>query len=95
MTVHSKVVILASAGLVIAGTVVFRLIELNNPDTLANLSYADQWLASMFQAVTPRTAGFNTLPLEKLEDSSLFLMVILMIIGASPASTGGGIKTTT
>ena len=95
LTVHSKVVILASAALVITGTVFFRLIELNNPDTLANLSYADQWLASMFQAVTPRTAGFNTLPLEKLEDSSLFLMVILMIIGASPASTGGGIKTTT
>ena len=49
----------------------------------------------MFQAVIPRTAGFNTLPLEKVEDSSLFLLVIMMVIGASPASTGGGIKTTT
>ncbi len=95
LTVHSKVVIIASLALFITGTLIFRLIELNNPDTLANLSYADQWLASMFQSVTPRTAGFNTLPLEKLEESSLFLLVILMIIGASPASTGGGIKTTT
>ncbi|MHC1718454.1 MAG: TrkH family potassium uptake protein [Acidaminococcaceae bacterium] len=95
LTVHSKVVILASAALVALGTLVFRMIEINNPDTIANLSVADQWLASMFQAVTPRTAGFNTVPLDKLEESSMFLMVILMIIGASPASTGGGIKTTT
>jgi len=49
----------------------------------------------MFQSITPRTAGFNTIDLTKVNEGSLFVIIILMFIGASPASTGGGIKTTT
>lgn len=95
LTLQSKIVLLTSISLVLGGTLLFWLIEANNTNTIASLPLADQWMASMFQAVTPRTAGFNTLPIDKLEEASLFLSVILMLIGASPASTGGGVKTTT
>jgi trk system potassium uptake protein TrkH len=70
-------------------------IEYSNPATLGDLSSGSKLLASYFQAVTPRTAGFNTLDMASLEDTTLFLMVILMFIGAGSASTGGGIKLTT
>lgn len=56
---------------------------------------SDRLLLSLFQAVTPRTAGFNTADLTKLSDTGLFIMIILMLIGGSPASTAGGMKTTT
>ena len=55
----------------------------------------EKLLSSVFQSVTLRTAGFNTIDLTLLSESTLFLMIILMLIGASPASTGGGLKTTT
>lgn len=92
---HSKIVLISTAVLIFAGTVALWLLEHNNIDTIANLSGLDQWMACMFQSVTSRTAGFNTLPIEKLTDSSLLFLIMLMFIGASPTSTGGGIKTTT
>lgn len=52
-------------------------------------------LASLFQSVTPRTAGFNTVDLTAISDTGLYLMIILMLIGGSPGSTAGGMKTTT
>ena len=52
-------------------------------------------LASLFQSVSPRTAGYNTIDIGKMYDGTLFLLIILMFIGASPSSTGGGIKTST
>ncbi len=62
---------------------------------MADLPLKGKVLSAIFQSVTARTAGFNTLDLATLRESSVFVMIILMFIGASPASTGGGIKTTT
>lgn len=62
---------------------------------MGNLPIHDKILASFFQAITPRTAGFNTIDTGNLTTSSLFLTMLMMFIGASPGSTGGGIKTTT
>jgi trk system potassium uptake protein TrkH len=59
------------------------------------LSWPEKFLGAYFQSVTPRTAGFNTLDIAKLRHSTQFLLTVLMFIGASPGSTGGGIKTTT
>ena len=92
---HSKIVLISTAVLIFGGTVSLWLMEHNNIDTIANLSGMDQWMACMFQSVTSRTAGFNTLPIEKMTDSSLLFLIMLMFIGASPTSTGGGVKTTT
>ena len=92
---HSKIVLISTAVLIFGGTVSLWLMEHNNIDTIANLSGMDQWMACMFQSVTSRTAGFNTLPIEEMPDSSLLFLIMLMFIGASPTSTGGGVKTTT
>lgn len=90
---HTKIVLLSTAALIIGGAVLFYLMEKNN--TLAAMTSIDRMMASMFQSITPRTAGFNTVDINRLSDNSTFLLMILMMIGASPGSTGGGIKTTT
>jgi trk system potassium uptake protein TrkH len=64
-------------------------------NTLTGLPIGTKLLTSFFQAVTARTAGFNTLFTDKLNNATLFLLIMLMFIGASPGSTGGGIKTST
>lgn len=89
--------VVTSTTLVLLGvsTLAFFLMEYNNPDTLGPLNLADKLMAAWFQAVTPRTAGFNTIDIGKMTESALFLTIALMFIGASPGSTGGGIKTTT
>lgn len=69
---HSKIVLISTAVLIFGGTVSLWLMEHNNIDTIANLSGMDQWMACMFQSVTSRTAGFNTLPIEKMTDSSSY-----------------------
>ncbi|MCE5286866.1 MAG: TrkH family potassium uptake protein [Pelosinus sp.] len=94
-TMHTKVVLTATAALIAVGTIIIFLLEMNNPDTLGNLSWQGKFLGSYFQSVTPRTAGYNTIDIGKMNEATIFFMVILMFIGASPASTGGGIKTTT
>lgn len=95
LSLHSKAALATSGILVLVGTVLIFLLEFNNPKTLQPLSLHGKILASIFQSVTPRTAGANTLNYPDLHVSTLFLTVILMFIGASPGSTGGGIKTTT
>lgn len=95
LNMHSKIVLITTGILIVIGTIFIFIIEFNNPDTLGNLGFGGKFLASLFQSVTARTAGFNTLDLTLIRESSLFLMMILMFIGASPASTGGGLKTTT
>lgn len=95
LSLHTKVVLLTSALLTGIGTLLIFLLEYNNPKTLQPLSMMGKFLGSLFQAVTPRTAGSNTLNIPDLQQSTLFLIIILMFIGASPGSTGGGIKTTT
>ncbi len=95
LTLHTKLVLSISGILILAGFVFSFLVEFNNPDTLGNLSVKGKIIGSMFQAITPRTAGFNTLPMDKLTMASKFFVIILMFIGGSPSSTAGGIKTTT
>lgn len=93
LSVHTRLTLLVTAILLLLGMVVIFLLEFNN--TLAPLSWGDKLWASWFQSVVPRTAGFNTLDITALHPSTLFFIIILMFIGASPGSTGGGIKTTT
>jgi trk system potassium uptake protein TrkH len=95
LSVHTKLVLVVTAILLFAGTVGFYVLEVGNPRTLATLPWHEQWLASWFQSVTPRTAGFNTLDYGAMTPPALFLTMALMFIGASPGSTGGGVKTTT
>lgn len=95
LSLHTKVVLFTSSLLVVVGTLLIFLLEFHNPKTLQPLSAFGKILASLFQAITPRTAGANTLNIPDLHHSTLFIIIILMYIGASPGSTGGGIKTTT
>jgi trk system potassium uptake protein TrkH len=93
LSTHSRLALTVTACLIAAGTLFILLFEWSN--TLAPLSGSGKLLGSYFTAVTPRTAGFNTLDTATLRPATQFLIVILMFIGASPGSTGGGIKTTT
>ena len=95
LNIHSKLVIISTAFLIISGALVIFLLEANNKETMGQLSTSGKILASFFQSITTRTAGFNTIDLTLMRESSIFIMIIFMFIGASPASTGGGIKTTT
>lgn len=95
MSVHSKFVLVTTGILLIVGFVLFFIFEFNNPKTMGNLPIHGKFLASMFQSVTPRTAGSNTIDIAGLTAPSIFLTMILMFVGASPGSTGGGVKTTT
>ncbi len=95
LLVHTKFAITITAALIFLGTLIIFILEKNNPATLGGLSLGNKFLTSYFQAVTARTAGFNTLNIGLLTNASLFFVIILMFIGASPGGTGGGIKTTT
>lgn len=90
---HSRVAIGMTSALIVAGTLLFLFLEWNH--AMRHLSPAAKILAAIFQSVTPRTAGFDTIEQGKLSDASILITMFLMFIGASPASTGGGIKTTT
>ena len=93
LTVHTRLALLVTGYLLAVGILLVLLFEWSN--TLSALSVPDRLLGAYFQSVTPRTAGFNTLDIAKLRHSTQFLLTVLMFIGASPGSTGGGIKTTT
>lgn len=92
LCLHSKIVLLATVLLLMVGFIAFFGAEYNNEMTDMNL--LERVLASAFQSVTARTAGFNTIDTSGLSQASVFFTMILMYIGASPGSTGGGIKTT-
>lgn len=95
LNLHSKFVISITGILILAGTVLLFLIEYDNPFTLKELSMHDKVLASFFQSNITRTAGFNSIDISAMKDTSAFLFIMLMFIGGSPSSTAGGIKTTT
>ncbi|MFA9423526.1 MAG: TrkH family potassium uptake protein [Sedimentibacter sp.] len=95
LSLHTKLVIIVTSILLVGGTLVIFLLEYNNPGTMGNLNLSGKIQASIFHAVVPRTAGFNTLPLENFRISTAVIIMVLMFIGGSPASTAGGIKTTT
>lgn len=92
LNLHSKIVITVSFGLLFIGTVLFFILENNN--LFKDMPFGTKILNSFFSAVTPRTAGFNTVDIASLSESSKLLTIILMFIGGSSGSTAGGIKTT-
>lgn len=94
-SLHTKIVIVMNAALILFGTLLIFWVEYYNPDTVGNLSIPAQLANACFTSISCRTAGFNTFDLAQAEQITLLTMIILMFIGASPLSTGGGIKSTT
>jgi trk system potassium uptake protein TrkH len=95
LSLHSKVVLSMSGFLIVFGALVIFLFEYSNGRTMAPLGFGEKVLSAFMQSVSPRTAGVNSLDIGGLRQATQFFIVILMFIGASPGSTGGGIKTTT
>src|SRR5574341_1778584 len=95
LTVHTWMVLSLTAALTIGGMLLFWAFEAGNPKTLGSMPLADQLMVSYFHSVSARTAGFNTIDLGAGGGATLYLLVLLMFIGASPGGTGGGIKTST
>lgn len=95
LSLHSKLVVSITLILLLVGMSLFFIIENNNPLTLGHLSGVEKVISSFFQSTVTRTAGFNSVNIVAIRDTSAFLMIILMFIGGSPGSTAGGIKTTT
>lgn len=95
LSTHTRLVIRLTAVLIIGTTALIWFIERNNPETLQPLAAGEALLASYFQAVTPRTAGFNTIDIGAMKHASLFLLILLMFIGAAPGGTAGGVKIST
>lgn len=95
LLLHSKIALCTMAALLLLGTVFVALFEWNNPATLGPLGAGDKLLASFFQSVTARSAGFATLDTGLLRPATLLLTLALMFVGANSGSTGGGIKTST
>ena len=95
LTAHSKITLAGTAILVALPFLFFAVLEWRNPQTLAQLPTGDKLWASWFQAVTPRTAGFNTIPTAGMHDATTLMTMTLMLIGGGSTSTAGGIKVTT
>ncbi len=95
LTLHSKIAITVTAGLIFVGAIFIFIFEYANPLTIGDLSLFDKIQVSFFQSITTRTAGFASIPQENLTNSSATISIILMIIGGSPVGTAGGIKTVT
>ncbi|MFN3338034.1 MAG: potassium transporter TrkG, partial [Thermomicrobium sp.] len=95
LTLDSKVVLTTTAVLLVAGTLLILVFEWDNPRTLAMVSLRDRLLNAFFQAVVPRTAGFNSLDVAHMKDESLFVTIGLMFIGGASGSFAGGIKVQT
>lgn len=95
LSLHSKIMIVGTFSINIVAMLFIFILEYGNPNTLGSLSLVEKWWASYFQAVTTRTAGFNSLDIGSLSDPTIHFMILLMFVGAGSASTGGGIKLTT
>lgn len=95
LSLHSKLALSMTFSLIMTGFIAVFVFEMKNPDTLGPLNLGGKVLASLFHSVTPRTAGFNTLNTARLTLPTLLFTILFMLIGGSPGSTAGGIKTTT
>jgi trk system potassium uptake protein TrkH len=93
LSIQTKAVLVTTLILIVSGALMFSLLELHSPHPHSSLSF--RILSPLFQSVTCRTAGFNTVDIGTLKDATLTLMIFLMFFGASPGSCGGGVKTTT
>lgn len=92
LSVFSKLVLVVSFGLLIFGALCIFMFEYKNPETMANMSFRDKILASFFQSITARTAGFNTINIGGMKDISIVIMCMLMFVGGASGSTAGGVK---
>ncbi|MFB4213476.1 TrkH family potassium uptake protein [Shouchella sp. JSM 1781072] len=95
LQLHTKLMLVGTLIVNSIAMLVIFLLEYQNPATIGTFSLTDQLWASYFQAVTPRTAGFNSIDIGSMNEGSLLFMILLMFIGAGSASTGSGIKLTT
>ena len=95
LSVHSRVVLITSSALVVFGVLSVAVMEWTNPHTLGGESMSTKAAMSLFQGVTPRTAGFQTVSYPEMREPTLLVQTVLMFIGTAPTSTGGGIKVTT
>jgi trk system potassium uptake protein len=95
LTLHSKLVLVTTAVLVLIGVLSVAMLEWTNPATLGGEPIGTRLWMSLFQGVTPRTAGLATVDYAQMREPTLFLQIGLMFVGAAPASTGGGIRVTT
>ncbi len=95
LSLHARLVLVATGALLLLGTAAFCLLEWNNENTLGGMGFFDKLTNGFFQSVTLRTAGFSSVDQASLTQSGKLTGVLFMLIGASPASTGGGVKTTT
>ena len=95
LSLHARIVLVMTGGLLLLGTLFYLGAEWSNPGTLGEGGFFEKLLNAFFQSVTMRTAGFNSVDLGAMRDGSKLLSCLLMLVGASPASTGGGLKTTT
>ena len=95
LSLHAKVVLQFSAIFWVGGAVLLALLEWSNPKTMGDLSVPSKLMAALFQSVSTRTAGMNTIDLAACSPISKLLMSVLQFIGAAPGSTGGGVKVTT
>lgn len=95
-SLHARLALSMTLALIVGGTLAIALLEWNNPATLGSVGGGGyRLLNAFFQSVTMRTAGFNTVDLAAMADGTKLLCILMMLIGANPASTGGGVKTTT
>lgn len=95
LSLHSKLTLVITIALLVVGFVFIYVVEFTNPDTLGGMTGSEKVLSAIFQSVVPRTAGFNSIPMNDLRGATTFFIIILMFIGGSSGSTAGGIKTTT
>ncbi len=95
LTLHARLVLGVSAGLLVLATLAVAVLEWTNPATLGPLTTVEKLVASFFQGATPRTAGFNSVDTGSMRPATLVVTMLLMYIGGSPGSTAGGIKTVT
>lgn len=92
---HTKLVLLTSAILSLGGGLIFFIAEYTNPGTIGSEGFFAKGMQALFQSVIARTAGFNSIDIGAMRDTSAFFMILLMFAGGSPGSTAGGLKTTT
>lgn len=95
LKLHSRIVLWTTLALILGGALVTFCMEANNPDTLKGLPFGEKLLASCFQSVSLRTAGFATIPQQSFKEGTCIFYLLLMLVGGSPSGTAGGIKTVT
>lgn len=95
LRLQSKIVLVTTGILLAGGTVLIFLFEYHNPDSMGNLSFGQKLMASLFQSVTTRTAGFLTIDQAAFTNGTVMICLFLMLVGGSPMGTAGGVKTTT